>query len=599
MAVKFKTRGWRIALIVFSVVVVIGLVPLLFINIYLTPKLSAKLKDAVLKGSDSLYKIDFGKVELHVLRGKAVLYDITLLPDTAVYHRMQARGTAPTELYELRVKQLLITDAHPFKLFFHKQLEIGQITLANPEVQVSQYKRNDDTPAKKDARTLYQKLSQSLHVIKVTAINLDEIRFTYKTFIGPKPETGVLQHMNLKATDLLIDSATQHDHSRVLFCKEIIARLDHFSGTTADGLYQFKFRSIRLSTRTSRLTLTGLTMLPISSKIFFAKSKLDHFNLYLDSVSVNDINFQSFRMRPDLEITKMTVSKGRFDIYPNPNRIVKKTDRKVTFPNYVIGHLKSILSVDTLDLQHINVTFTEYNKLSGQAGTVTFENTTARFLHISNKAEKVARYPVSTVHLTTYLMGKGKLDLNVGFHLNDEQERFHYTGHLGPIDLRGGNSALMPLGLAKAQSGSLQSLDFNIHASQKMSKGRVTFLYHDLKVELLRHNDDGYSKKGLITLVANLIVLKKDNPDDDQTAPRFADVVYVRPKNAPFFQSMWQTLLSGIKPCAGLGQSETKPDIQPLTNKQQRQQKRALKKARKAADKAEKKFKKQQEKVAD
>jgi hypothetical protein len=591
-----KHQWRRIALIVAAVLVVIILVPLLFINTYLTPKLSKKLKAAVITASDGLYRIDFSKAELHVLQGKAVLYDITLLPDTAVYHRMKKQGTAPGELYELRVKQLLISDAHPFKLYFHKQLEIGEIILTNPGVQVSQYDRGDKKPAPKDSRTLYQKLSKSLRSIRVGAINLNDIQFSYKTFIGPKPETGMLRHMNLKVTDLLIDSATQHDRSRTLFCKEIETRLDHFHGTTADGLYQFKFRSIRLSTRLSRLTMTGLTMLPLPSKAFFAKSKLDHFNLYLDSVSVNDINLQSLRMTPDLDITKMTVSKGHFSIYPNPNVPPKKTDRIVTFPNSVLGHMKSILSVDTLNLQHIDVSYTEYNKASGEAGTITFNNTSARFLHISNKKEKVARYPWSTVHLTTYVMGKGKFNLAVGFKLNDNREPFNYTGHLGPIDLKDGNSVLMPLGLARAQSGNVQSLDFSVAGTQKTTKGKVTFLYNDLKVELLRHNEKGYSKRTLITLLANLIVLKNNNPDNAQTAPRSANVVFVRPASTPFFKSMWQTILSGIKPCAGLGKADA-PPAKPLTEKEQKKQDKALKKAKKKADKAEKQFKKQQEEI--
>ena len=115
-----KHKWRRVTLIVAAVLFVIMLVPLLFINTYLTPKLSKKLKAAVLTASDGLYRIDFSKAELQVLRGNAALFDITLTPDIAVYERMKKQGTAPGELYELRVKQLLILDAHLFKLIYTK-----------------------------------------------------------------------------------------------------------------------------------------------------------------------------------------------------------------------------------------------------------------------------------------------------------------------------------------------------------------------------------------------------------------------------------------------------------------------------------------------
>jgi hypothetical protein len=68
--------------------------------------------------------------------------------------------------------------------------------------------------------------------------------------------------------------------------------------------------------------------------------------------------------------------------------------------------------------------------------------------------------------------------------------------------------------------------------------------------------------------------------------------------NIPFFGSIWQAILSGIKPCAGLGKAQEKTATAPMTKKEQKTQDKALKKAKKNAAKEEHKFKKQQKKVA-
>ena len=59
--------------------------------------------------------------------------------------------------------------------------------------------------------------------------------------------------MNLSATDLLIDSATQTDKSRLLYCRDIVAELNNYSGRSPNGLYTYKIKSLRLSTKTQSL----------------------------------------------------------------------------------------------------------------------------------------------------------------------------------------------------------------------------------------------------------------------------------------------------------------------------------------------------------
>jgi hypothetical protein len=101
MVAKSISRGWRITIMVITGILILLIAGCLLLDTYLTPKLSAKLKSAVLAGSDSLYHIDFSKAELNVWQGKAVLSDVRLVPDTAAYHRLQGQGRAPAEVYEL------------------------------------------------------------------------------------------------------------------------------------------------------------------------------------------------------------------------------------------------------------------------------------------------------------------------------------------------------------------------------------------------------------------------------------------------------------------------------------------------------------------
>jgi hypothetical protein len=595
MAVKFLQHRWqKILLIAVGVLVVIVLIPALFLNCFLAPKLSGKLKEAVLKGTDSLYTISYSDLDLNILQGKAVLYDITFKPDTAVYRQMKKSGTAPNSLYELHVKRLYISNAHAFELYFKKKLNIGRITLNSPQITISKYSDKDSDTVKKDKRTLYQKISKNLKLVHIGEILFTDINYKQKNYTGPKVAVSELKEMDVKATDLLIDSVTQTDTSRFLYCKDITTELKNYSSKSGDGLYTFKVRSVKLSTQSARLSIRGIDLKPVNHTLFFKKSKSDSFTLRIDSVQLNNFDYMAYQKTQSLDVKRLIMHKGYFEIYSNYNGPLQTTDRLVTFPHWAIRHaVKAMFNVDTLDLKHFAVAYKQLNKKPMKTGNVVFNNISARFLNLTNKKELLKKNNICTANLTSYFLGKAKLDLHFVFNLNDADYSYAYKGHLAPMNMADVNPVLMPLSMVKITSGRVSSFDFNVHSTQKLSKGTVSFLYKDLQVDVLRPD---YTKKTLISALANAVILKHDNPDDGDNKPRLANVVYIRPANFPFFKTVWHVLLNGIKNCAGIGPAQEKRLSQQADTDDKKEQEKIVKKAVKEKEKEDKKFKEAVEK---
>ncbi len=292
MAFKLLKHKWHKVTVVVSLIFIsLILILSLFVNAYWSPILAGKVKDVVLTSSDSLYTIDFSSAELHVLRGTIVFNNITLKPDTAVYNRKKKQHLAPNNLVELHIKRLTLWRIHPFTLYFHHKLEIGKIILNEPELNVSYQLNHTKDTVLKDNRTPWQKISKSLRSIHVGSIILGDVKFRYEDYSGHKLAISELKEMNLSATDLLIDSATQTDKSRLLYCRDIIAELNNYKGISPNGLYAYKFDHLRLSTQKSQLNIEGLTLKPANEGDFFTKSHRDKFKVVLDSLQLNNFDF--------------------------------------------------------------------------------------------------------------------------------------------------------------------------------------------------------------------------------------------------------------------------------------------------------------------
>ena len=587
-----KKRWQRISLFVFAGAVLLSLIFLLVINSILEPIATRKLKSAVYTASDGIYRLNIGRLDLHLFSGNAELEDISLVPDTQLFRKRQQAGQAPAELITLHVKAIQITGAHPFRYLFKKQADVGSIRLTEPEGTLSQFHEAKKSSA--PAKTIYQEISNKIHRISIGQINLEHIRLIYYDFTGKKPAKTSLNELSLAATDLLIDSATQQDSWRTLYCRNIVTEIKNFQGHTADGNYRYSLKSASYSTRRRRLEAHGITLQPLPREAFFARTTADCFSLDLRMVILENFRFGDFQLEQKLIAGKIKMEGGAFDVSGNPHGPVAATDRIITFPNYCLRHLGYPVSIDTTLITGMEISYHEFNKHSGKTGMIRFSKTTARFLHISNDSTLKDRPAVTRFNLSSSFMDAGKLELNGVFNLHDPAYGFRVSGHLGAMPLTVINPAVMPLALAEIEKGQFNSLDFNLTGNRKSVHGRVKALYNDLSVTLLGSSpQEDYHKKPLKTLAAKLFVVKSSNPDDPGGTPRSARVIFLRPKSYPFFKTLWASLLSGIKPCAGMGDTQKQAVPKPLTKKEQRAKDKALKKALKEKKKADKAYRKQ------
>jgi hypothetical protein len=143
------------------------------------------------------------------------------------------------------------------------------------------------------------------------------------------------------------------------------------------------------------------------------------------------------------------------------------------------------------------------------------------------------------------------------------------------------NTVAKNMGLVQIESGKMQKTTFDIRANRNGSSGTVVFLYSNLKVKLLKDSELGEppKKKGLLSFIANTVLIKDDNPTKNDPA-RIANVTFERTPAASFFNLLWKGVFMGMRETIGLG-------IVPVKTPEQ-----AMKKV---ADKKEERKKERQE----
>ncbi len=604
----FKYKWVKIALLSVTAIVLSIIVAGFILTWYFSPILSKKVNQAVQRASDSLYHVDFTGASLNLLQGQIVLNQVKLTFDSTIYRRQQKLHTAPDQVFQLQVERLELNHVHLLTLWLKKKLIIGDIILNSPDIKINA-KPNPNKAAKpKDNRTLYERLSKSLRLIQINNIAFNQIKLRYEDYATPKPSVTAFNELNVKATDLLIDSTTQYDKQRFLFCRNINIELHNYKVRTASAFYGYQAKSIKFSTQTQQLRLDSLTLTPLyTPQDFFKRTYEDRFVVTARKILLNHFDFNLFDKSRKVKSKSVVLSQGQIKVFSNP-RVNPKSfsqDKASTFPNQSLRAIAFKLDVDSVFVKNYDVVYTEHNTQTKGTGSLSFNRINGHITNITTDTNALKKNHYSKASFNASFLNHAPMHVNFTFNLVDSLYSFNYNGWAGPIAMPTVNQATVPLASLKVQSGTAKRLAFNIKANRRTATGQVTFLYNDLKIQLLKADTASLKmrKLALASLMANTLILKNNNPDQPGQQPRTAHVVYQRPKNYPFFASLWRTLLMGIKPCVGLDfKTQRDADIK-LSEKQKKkffkkqkkeakkkrkEEKRRLKKVEKARKKAEK-----------
>jgi len=589
MTSKYLKHKWQKTLAaVLLVLLLLVTVVAYFVNRHWSPILADRVRNAVLAGSDSLYHANFTDAELHIVQSKLVIHNLTLTPNQTVYRRLLKAGVAPNNLYTIKVKRLVFKNIHPLKLYYHRQLDIGQIILSAPELQVSYALNHKSDTIVSNRPNAWQRIKGMLALVHVKEVMLNDVKFTYKDYSGNKLDISEFKEMNLTGKELLVDSTTQNDPSRFYYFKDIQAELNNFSRPSDNGLYDYKIKLLQYSTLTSQLKAFGVGLIPKPDSIFKNRGVRTWFRFDTDSLQLSGFDFKTYNKYRLLHASNLLLKRGNFTVVANPAAKSRIGNRLLTFPNVAIHQLKSDFTLDTVQLNRIHITYKGYGKKSHRQGMVSFNNTNGYIYNITNNAVALQKNNETRVQLSSYLMDSGPLQVEFNFNLTDSAKSYSYKGSVGPMDMGKLNKAVMPFALVKLTSGQLDELSFDIKANRNVSKGNVTLLYHDLKIHVLKMDtiQDMYRHRGMASLFANALIVKRNNPDKPGGIPRSFNVTYVREPDTAFFKTVWKTLAKGIKASAGYDEAmekEVKRHIaQRTADKLARTTKKALRNKRRA-----------------
>ncbi|MEJ7778986.1 MAG: hypothetical protein WKF68_05295 [Daejeonella sp.] len=561
--------------ITIAILVAIFLSIAFLINYRLKPYASNKIRTAVHESTHGLYNVDFKDIHISLFKGAITFDSLSFKPDTSVIQALREKDDAPKHIYQFDIKALAFRNISFWDVYFRKKIDMESVVIYKPQITVTynNFKTREEEDVK---RAAYQQISKFLRSIHVNYLIVNDAELQYVDKSDGPIQTTNFKGLNIKVTEFRLDSASQYDKNNFYYTQNIQLNLKDHKFTTNDGLYTITVADITSSTSGRNLRFNGLTIKPKYPGMEFSrkyKEQHDRYDINCKEIILTDIDFYRLNVYRRLNASSLIISGAEVKIFMNRELPPVTFDKGRNYPHMILRRLKLKTTIDTVLMKNMSISYSEYNPMSQKKGTVSFNRFNALIRNVSNDSVGLSANHWLRAAVSTWIMNKGKMNVNINMNLIAKNADFNFNGSMGRMDMRELNSLSRNMSLAEIESGTINKAEFKVSGNLRTTSGYLKLHYTNLKVNVLKGDEDSgeLEKRGLISAIANSIVIKNDNPDKDGKL-RIGKADAERINSASFFNLMWKSIFSGLKESVGftLGSPEKLQVIKPVTKQEQR-----------------------------
>jgi len=505
----------RTLLLLILAIIVIILVALYSINTFIKNKVATfvetRLPQHITKSYDDL--------NFSILEGT-----ITFKNATVIIKNKQNLKTHT----KVNVAQFIIEDISYWDYIFKNEIHIEDIKLKTPKII---YYKNEFVSTSDSIRN---PLLQLYKPVLIDELSIDNTTFT---IIDNTKDSIALyaQNLTIEVDDVFIDNKTLVKRLPVNFgdynakADSIFLKLNTFENISTTDFFLKKrkaiIKNIHLKTKYSENQLSQII-----------KKERDYFNVSIDSIIVNEIDFGFTNRKFFAKSTSIIVEKPSMFIYRD--KLVADDNTIKPLYSKMLRELPINLSINNFNVNNGNLTYTERVKAENKGGTIDFSEMKINIKNISNTYSSPNK---TQIDINAIFMKNTPFKIDWSFDVNNTNDLFLLKADVGQMAAVEMNQFTQPNlgvkleGITNKTYMTMSGDDYQSHFDMKVK-------YEDFKVSIM--DDSGTEKKKLLSFVANIFVRKNSTKDDDNFREGSGDVTRDRTKS--FFNYMWLAIKEGL-----------------------------------------------------
>lgn len=428
---------------------------------------------------------------------------------------------------------------------------VNTVDVEKPVFRIHQLYMPDETRTEEDGGSddLYTLLDDYVSRISVGKFNLSGASLDYTHSLN-----GVQSEQQTTSTNnLLVENMVISPKERSMNVGDLKYSANDIRFPLNEGFYTMAIGTIYLDKNKGSLKVDDIHLIPFYAKERFAYEHPRHkdwFDVSARSVSLYGIDFNSYFTNKLLKAKTLNIEDVMFQNFKNQKIEIQHNIMPMIYEG--LQNIPIDYFVDKANIKNFNVTYEELTKGGTTPGKIFFTDMNGTLTGLTNVADRQDQF----IRLDTdgKFMGAGYYKGIWMLPVSKDYDCFLLEILVDEFDLKHLNQIFTPMASAEVKSGVAKKLGIMMEASSEGGTIGMSFLYNDLKVNVLR-NSDLESKNSFMSFLANLAI-KSNNPDKKGKDPRRPEITIVRDKYHSTFNYLWQMLQPATVESVGVSQGK-------------------------------------------
>jgi len=518
------------------------------------PVLDSTLKKWVLEESGGLYSIQFNSNSSQILLGKIVLENVQLKPNYTKIRALIKEGKTPCRLYLVNIKNIDVFFHDLIEIFWKKNLDIDLVNFHEPTFNIVLSGQTCPPETQTGRPQEFRKKPRILSInIQKLIVQSGKIHVLTPT-LHQRPLAFSSSNINLDAGSIRWDNTLSENKSplKILESVPFFMTLNNAQWISPEGHYQVLSKRVFYSNREGIMEIENGEGRVIKDTIpnpFPDKSPAGiHFKLKY--IALNHFNWPALLLGESFEVDSVQIHTGELGIIDIHHSPYSKIYRPL--PQEWLNKISMPIHIRTIHFKELNIHYEERNLETQKSGSLDFLHSNGEIQNIHNQTYPFASNDSVKIQWSSLFMGKGNLEMQISFHLGSPSKEFNVQAQIQNLPLVEVNSMTHPLAGIKVTGGVLNYLHFTMIGNQDYSYGNLRALYKNLRMRFLVQSKIKDPKKiKTLSALANTFLILNDNPLAGEKE-RISTYTYDRDPSRSFFNYLWKSVFTGLKPILGI-----------------------------------------------
>jgi hypothetical protein len=314
--------------------------------------LNKNLSEFVSKKSEGKYELSFENLKINFSDWGFEIDRVSFHPSDSIL-RTLPHLNPDKQFYSFSSPNIRFSGIRLIHLILRKNLEIGEIIISQPELNIHGQKSDHEPDDKNNLSTLILELkplvTKTFKSIKIGKIELANASFDFYSLLGETRKLANAENITIGILNFYTDSLLLPDPNRMFDAKDIYLRMQKYQNKLADSIHSLSAESLTFSLKSSQIEAKNLELIPDNDSI----SVKDRYQIVVPELKITSRNIRDLYLNNTIPIDSMILRGAKIKYWPGQKNRNSKQNIKEEFNLYeLIKNEFSSIHIQNFQLQN-------------------------------------------------------------------------------------------------------------------------------------------------------------------------------------------------------------------------------------------------------